>query len=59
MAEILKFGYVLLLFLSLFLVMMEVGGEYNECETNVDCPQSSNVFYVFMCVDHICELVRN
>lgn len=29
-----------------------------ECETEKDCPQSPNAFYVIKCVDHFCEWVQ-
>jgi len=92
MTEILKFVYVMFLFISLFIVTTEVGGKSffhpfqfsffslyfvlnilscfskycciiffittGECINDIDCPQTGNLFYVFICKDRICELVN-
>ncbi|AES98710.1 Nodule Cysteine-Rich (NCR) secreted peptide [Medicago truncatula] len=55
MTEILKFVYVMFLFISMFIVTTEVGGE---CINDIDCPQTGNLFYVFICKNRICELIN-
>ncbi|XP_058746450.1 uncharacterized protein LOC131619362 [Vicia villosa] len=55
MVKILKFVYVMVLFIFLSFVATEAGGVRVECETEKECPQSPNAFYVIKCVDHFCE----
>ncbi|CAL5190622.1 unnamed protein product [Lathyrus oleraceus] len=54
MAKILKFIYAMILFLFLFLVAMEVGGEQDGCVTDADCPRYWEELYVPKCIDHKC-----
>ncbi|CAL5190620.1 unnamed protein product [Lathyrus oleraceus] len=56
MAEILKFIYVLIIFLFLFLVRTGVGEEF-ECFIDDDCPPKWNEFYVSKCIGHKCDWV--
>ncbi|RHN56570.1 putative Late nodulin [Medicago truncatula] len=58
MVEILEFVYAMILFLPLFLVITEVDGVDIYCETDADCPQITDWFYVVKCVDHKCELTK-
>ncbi|CAL5189851.1 unnamed protein product [Lathyrus oleraceus] len=57
MAESFKFVYAIVLFIFLFLVAIEAGGGRVECETQEDCPQSPNIFYVIKCIHYFCEWV--
>ncbi|CAJ2652603.1 unnamed protein product [Trifolium pratense] len=57
MAEIHKFIYVVILFLSLFLVTAEFDVDYFEppCQSDADCEPAWNEYFVCKCVDLKCK----
>ncbi|AES98849.1 putative Late nodulin [Medicago truncatula] len=62
MFEIFKFVYVVVIFLSLYILSIEVGGALIECEIDLDCPKSYIKLwdrnYAHRCVNNICEWVK-
>ncbi|KEH28187.1 Nodule Cysteine-Rich (NCR) secreted peptide [Medicago truncatula] len=57
MVQILKFVCVRILFISLFLIATKFGVASDECQIDADCPKSGNLFYIYKCINHKCELV--
>nr|ABB13611.1 late nodulin-like protein [Astragalus sinicus] len=59
MPLLLKFVYVMVLFLSLFFISTNVDGA-DECITDSDCPQDNFGFagYGTICVDKTCMLSK-
>ncbi|CAL5189687.1 unnamed protein product [Lathyrus oleraceus] len=58
MTEIVKVFYVIILFLSLFLVAAEVLDPFVECETDTDCGKSLDMNFCYKCIHNYCEIVR-
>ncbi|CAJ2648271.1 unnamed protein product [Trifolium pratense] len=58
MAEIYKFVYAIILFLSFFHVGMTVRCEpINKCESDADCTENAGMLYDIKCIDQKCEPV--
>ncbi|KEH30136.1 putative Late nodulin [Medicago truncatula] len=53
MAKTLKNIYSIIIFLSIFLVVMNVDGELINCITDDDCPKSE--FRKWVCINNICR----
>ncbi|AES98756.1 putative Late nodulin [Medicago truncatula] len=51
----LKFVYAMILFLSFFLIASEVGGSHFGCETDADCPRSTDKNFFLRCINKKCE----
>ncbi|CAL5183981.1 unnamed protein product [Lathyrus oleraceus] len=60
MVEIIKLRYIMIIFLSLFLVAAKVDDDYYEpyCEIDSDCLQVWNTYYVCKCINERCKWVK-
>ncbi|AES97617.1 Nodule Cysteine-Rich (NCR) secreted peptide [Medicago truncatula] len=57
MSQILTFVYAMILFISIFLVAAEVDWIYHLCDTDTDCPEHWSKFFIYKCVNHVCDSI--
>ncbi|AES97861.1 Nodule Cysteine-Rich (NCR) secreted peptide [Medicago truncatula] len=60
MTSFLKFVYIMVLFLSLFLIATDVKA-FLKCDSDLDCPPKmcySHLSFVPLCVDNHCDCIQ-